>query len=452
MKIIIVGCGMIGQTLAVQLSEEGNDITVIDIDAEVVRELTSNYDIMGVVGNGATRTVLKEAGVDETDLLIAVTESDELNLLCCTIAKRSSRCKAIARVINPIYHSEAEYLRNELGLAMVINPEFAAAEEIARILRFPSASKIETFSNGRVELVKFRLPEHSKLVGMKVSDVVGTLGCDVMICTVERDGGDYITKGDFVFQAKDFITLIASPKKASDFFKKIDFKKTTIRSAIIIGATEIADYLCTLLRRSGISLKVVDKCSERCNELATRFENAIIINANEHNHQMLSEEGIDSSDAFIALTDHDEENILTSLFVKSQSKAKIITKISSPEYDEIARRLDLDASIYPKLITSDIITRFVRAMQNTHGSNIKTVYSVVNDKIEATEFVIGEGSPVLGIPLSQLEFKSKNILIAAILREKELILPRGGDKILVGDSVIVVSELLGIKDISDIIK
>ena len=452
MNIIIVGCGMVGQTLAVALAEEGNDITVIDTNAEVIREFTSNHDIMGIVGNGATRTVQKEAGVDGADLLIAVTDSDELNLLCCTIAKRAGKCKAIARVINPIYHSEADYLKNELGLAMVINPEFAAAEEIARILRFPAAAKIETFAHGRVELVKFRLPEHSKLVGMKVSDVVGTLGCDIMICTIERESGDYIAKGSLVFEEKDFITLIASPKNASDFFKKIDFKGTSIKDAVIIGATEIADYLCTLLSRSGISFKIIDRDLKSCETLAARLEDTVIINANERNHQVLTEEGVGKTDAFIALSDHDEENILTSLFVKSQGKAKIVTKISSPEYDEIAERLDLDTAIYPKLITSDLIARFVRSLQNTQGSNVETVYSIVKGKIEAAEFIIGEGSPVLDTPISNLPFKNKNILIAAILRDRKLILPRGADRILAQDSVIVVSDMLGAKDISDIIK
>ena len=221
MNIMIVGCGKVGQTLAEQLNEEGNNITVVDTRTEAVNSLTTRLDIMGFVGNGATHTVQMEAGIDKTDLLIAVTGSDELNLLCCLIAKKARDCQTIARVKNPAYSSEADYLKNELGLAMVINPEHAAAAEIARVLRFPSAIKIDTFAGGRVELLKYRLPEGSRLAGMAVKDVVAKLGCDVLVCTVERGDDAFIANGNFVFAEKDIISVIASPKNAADFFRTI---------------------------------------------------------------------------------------------------------------------------------------------------------------------------------------------------------------------------------------
>ena len=258
MNIIIVGCGKVGSTLAEQLNEDGNNITVIDMNAAKVESITNRYDIMGIVGNGATHMVQQQAGIYDADLLIAVTGSDELNLLCCLIAKKAGNCQTIARVKNPDYSTEAPYLKNELGLAMVINPEYAAAAEIARVLRFPSAIKIDTFAKGRVELLKFRLPEKSRIVGMSVKEVVTKLHCDVLVCTAERGDDAYIANGDFVFEEKDVISIIASPKNADDFFRKIDYKMHSVKDAMIAGGGEITHYLCDILHRSGISINLCE--------------------------------------------------------------------------------------------------------------------------------------------------------------------------------------------------
>ena len=252
MNIMIVGCGKVGQTLAEQLNEEGNNITVVDTNPETVSALSARLDVMGFVGNGATHTVQEEAGIHKTDLLIAVTGSDELNLLCCLIAKKARDCQTIARVKNPAYSSEAGYLKDELGLAMVINPEHAAAAEIARVLRFPSAIKIDTFAGGKVELLKYKLPEGSRLAGMAVKDVVAKLGCDVLVCTVERGDEAYIADGNFVFAEKDIISVVASPKNAADFFRTIGYKTKAVKDVMVIGGGEIAQYLCRILHRSGV--------------------------------------------------------------------------------------------------------------------------------------------------------------------------------------------------------
>ncbi len=451
MNIIIVGCGRVGQTLAEQLNEEGNNITVIDISSESVNDVASRYDVMGVVGNGATHTVLKEAGIDSTDLLIAVTGSDELNLLCCLIAKRGSGCQTIAKVKNPIYSAESPYFKDELGLAMVINPEYAAAEEIARVLRFPSALKIDTFAKGRVELLKFRLPEGSPLVGMSVKDTVIKLHCDILVCTVERGEEAFIANGDFVFEGKDIISIIASPKNAQDFFKKIDYKTHAVKNVMIVGGGDTTHYLCDILERSGISIKVVEKNFARCEELADKWRNVSVIHGDASDKEILIEEGVESVGAFVALTGLDEENILLSLYAKSVGDAKLVTKINRVDYDGVVGHLDLDSTVYPKSITSDLIVRYARAMKNTVGSNVETLYNFIKGKVEASEFIVRENSPITGTPLYQLKFK-KNVLIAAILRGDTVLIPRGHDMILPGDAVVIVSGVMALHDICDVLE
>ncbi len=451
MNIIIVGCGRVGETLAGQLNEKGNNVTVVDVNAERVSAVAAKCDVMGIVGNGATHTVQREAGVDTADLLIAVTGSDELNLLCCLIAKKSGECRTIARVKNPIYSAEAQYFKDELGLAMVINPEFATAQEIARVLRFPSAMKIDTFARGRVELVKFRLPESSELVGMTVKDVVVKLKCDILVCTVERGDEAYIANGDFAFEAKDVISIIASPKNAQDFFKKIGYKSNSVKSVIVAGGGDTAHYLCDVLQKSGIFIKIVEEDPARCDALTGKWSDVAVICADTSDKQVLLEEGIENVGAFVAMTAKDEENILLSLYAKSLGDAKLITKINRVDYDDVIRHLDLDSTVYPESITSDIIVRYARAMKNTMGSNVETMYNVIKGKVEASEFTVKENSTITGTPLSQLKFK-ENVLIAAILRGKKVIIPRGYDVILPGDAVVIVSGIMALNDICDVLR
>lgn len=451
MDIIIVGCGKVGQTLAVQLNNDGNNITVIDLSAGKVNEVISRHDIMGVVGNGATHLIQQEAGIEKADLLIAVTGSDELNLLCCLIAKKEGNCQTIARVRNPQYSSEARFLKDELGLAMIINPEYASAAEIARVLRFPSAIKIDTFAKGRVELIKFRLPEGSPIINMAVKEVIAKLKCDVLICTIERDGEAYIANGDFVFREKDIISVVASPRKANDFFNKIKYKMRSVRDVIIVGGGEITHYLADILLRSDIAVKVIEKDLKTCEEMCTTLPDVTVINGDAVDQEILLEEGLENADGFVALTNLDEENILLSLFAKNKSKCKLITKINRIDFDDVVNQLDLDTIIYPKHLTAESIVRYVRAMKNTIGSNVETLYSVIKDKVEAAEFIVRDKSPIVGVPLSELKFK-KNVLVAAILRDKKVIIPRGHDVFMPGDAVVIVSEIMALHDITDVLK
>lgn len=451
MDIIVVGCGKVGQTLAVQLANDGNNITVIDLSAAKVNEVTGRHDIMGYVGNGATHAVQQAAGIEKAQLLIAVTGSDELNLLCCLIAKKAGNCQTIARVRSPEYSTEAPFLKDELGLAMIINPEYASAAEIARILRFPSAIKIDTFARGRVELVKFRLPEKSPIVNMAVKDVISSLKCDVLICTIERDGEAFIANGDFVFKEKDVISIVASPRKANDFFNKIKYKTRSVRDVMIVGGGEISHYLSDMLVRSDISVKIIEKDQEKCEEMCANLPEVTVINGDAVDQEILLEEGLENADAFVALTNLDEENILLSLFARNKSKCKLITKINRIDFDEVVDNLDLDTIIYPKHITSEITVRYVRAMKNTIGSNVETLYSVIKDKVEAAEFIVRENSPIINIPLCDMKFKD-NVLAAAIIRDRKVIIPRGHDVFMPGDNVVIVSEIMALNDITDVLK
>ena len=451
MNIIIVGCGKVGEALAAQLNKEGNDVTIIDENAEKVRAIANKLDIMGVIGNGASRATQKDAGIDNTDLLIAVTGTDEVNLLCCLVAKKSAGCQTIARLKNPEYNTDAPYFKDELGLAMVINPEEAAAKEIARILRFPSAIKIESFAKGQVELLTFKIPEGSRLIGMSIKEVAMKYKTNVTFCTIERDNEVYIANGNFVFEEKDAVSFIASSKSALDFFASINHKIQPIKDALIVGGGELTHYLCSLLDKSGISVKVIEKKQERCNYLAAEFDRATIINGDPADEDTLREEGISRASAFVALTGLDEENILLSLFAKKSGSRKVITRINKIEYDDIVNHLDLDSIVYPKNITADMIISYVRAVNNTRGSNIETLYKIVKGKAEAAEFIVGEGSPVIGKPLSELSFK-QNVLVASIGRGSTRITPRGQSVIEAGDSVIVVTKGIVLGDISDILK
>lgn len=451
MNILVVGCGKVGQAIVELLSDEGDNITVIDIDEKKVNETSQKYDIMGVVGNGATHSIQMEAGIEHTELMIAVTGSDELNLLCCLVAKKASKCKTIARVRNPEYNKDTPYLQEELRLAMVINPEFAAASEIARVIRFPSAVKIDTFAKEKLELLKFKLPNNSILTDYSVKEISTKLKCDVLVCMIERGDEAIIPGGDMNFQNGDMISIAAAPQNVNHFFKKINYHSNQVKNVMIAGGGNIAYYLSKILFKSGIAVKIIEKNERRCEELCVDLPKANIIYGDASENEVLLEEGIDNTGAFVALTNLDEENILLSLFAHSRMNGKIITKVNRIEYDEIIRKLDLDSIVNPKHITAECIVSFVRAMKNSMGSNVETLYSLSKGKVEAAEFVIREKSPILNIMLQQLKFKP-NVLIACIVRDNKVIIPRGQDVIQLGDSVIVVSRHLRLHDICDILE
>ena len=451
MKIIIVGCGKVGATLAEQLNNEHHDIMLIDKSADVINSITERIDVMGVVGNGAVYKVQMEAGIQETDLLIATTNSDELNMLCCLIAKKAGDCHTIARIRNPEYHSEINYIREELGLSLAINPEMAAAMEIARLLRFPSAIKIDTFAKGRIEILKFLVPDHSILHNMKVREVLSKLHCNVLICAIEHGSEVIIPSGDSVMVAGDKISFIASPAEANEFFKQAGIDNNTIRTAMFVGGGKITYYVAKLLESTKINVKILEQNMERCNELSELLPKAMVIHGDASNQELLLQEGIGQIDAFASLTGFDEENIMLSLYAASQSKAKLITKVNRIAFENVIDSMNLGSVIYPKLITSETILQYVRAMQNSMGSNVETLYKIVADRAEALEFRVANEPSIVGISLEKLELKN-NLLVAFINRNGKFISPRGKDTLEEGDRVIVVTTVTGLNDLKDILR
>lgn len=452
MNIIIVGCGKVGQKLIERLSnEEEHNITAIDIDHNVIVDTTGKYDVLGVTGGGTNIDVLNEAGIENADLLIAVTGSDEFNLLTCLVAKKAGHAKMIARVRKPEYSKQVHMFKEDLGLAMIINTEQASANEIARSLRFPSAIQIDTFAKGRVEILKFRVQEKSVLDNMKVVDITQKLSCDILVCGVEREEQVFIPDGNFVIKSGDLVSIVASYKNGADFFKKIGVKTNHVRDTIIVGGGPISYYLAHQLLNNGIQVKIIEQNLDKCNALCEKLPKATIINGDGTDNRLLLEEGIELAESFVALTNIDEENILLSLFAKSKTKGKLVTKINRIAYDEVICNLDLDTIIYPKNIAAEYIVRFVRAMNNSFGSNIETMHYILDGKAEALEFKVNHDSPIYGIPLEKLKLK-KNIIIATITHEGKAFIPRGRDVISKGDNVIVVTTHTGFKDIEDILE
>lgn len=453
MNIIILGCGKVGMKLVERFSlEEGHNITVVDQRYSAIENVLNDYDVMGVVGNGLSAETLNDAGIEKADMLIAVTGSDEMNLLACLMAKKYGKsCKSIPRVRKPEYSKSFMMFKDDLSLAMVLNPEYAAASEIARLLRFPSAIQIDTFAKGRVEILKFEIEEDSVLNNIKIMDIVAKLGCDILVCGVERDGSAYIPGGDFVLKKGDFISIIASIQSAAQFFKKIGIKTDRVKDTMIVGGGDIAFYLATMLIQHGIGVKIIEQNPQRCEELCQLLPKATIINGDGTDKRLLLEEGLEYAESFVSLTNIDEENVLLSLYAKSISKAKIVTKINRIAYDEVIDNLNLDAVIYPKNISADYILRFMRAKKNSIGSNIETLHLILDGKAEALEFRIKNDCPVANIRIDHLKLK-KNLLIACITRNGKVMIPRGRDTILPGDAVIVVTLKSGFKDIEDILE
>jgi trk system potassium uptake protein TrkA len=450
MKIIVVGCGKVGATIAAELNQEGHDITVIDQDHEVLKTITESIDVMSVEGNGAIYKVQMEADIKNADLLIATTNSDELNILCCLIAKKAGNCHTIARIRNPEYAEEVSHIREELNLSLAINPELAAAREIARLLQFPSAIKIDTFAKGRVEIMKFQIPQHSILHNMKVYEVMPKTRCKVLMCVVERGDQVVIPNGNFQLCSGDRVSFIGSPSESNKFFREVGIVNNSAKSVMMIGGSKITYYLAKMLEDSPIKITIIERKQENCDFLSKELTHAMIIHGDASDQQLLMEEGLRQTEAFAALTGFDEENIMLSLYAARQTKAKLITKVNRISFEEVINSLDLGSVINPKLITADLILQYVRAMQNSLGSNVETLYKLSNH-VEALEFRVGKDFPMAGVPLEKMSLKP-NLIVACINRNGRIITPGGKDTIEAKDTVIIVTTNTGLNDLKDILK
>lgn len=451
MKIIIVGCGKVGTTLAEHLYKEGHDITIIDKHSEKLKTIADRIDVLGVEGNGASVAVQKEADVKKADLLIATTNSDELNMLCCLIAKKAGNCHTIARIRDPEYYSEVRYIREELNLSMVINPEQTAAAEIARIIKFPSAVKIDTFARGRVELIKLIISKDTPLDGLKLTEMDSKLHCKVLICVVERGEEVIIPHGDFALCAGDKIYFIAPHASVLTFLKASGANiSNNIRSLMLIGGGKMSYYVAKRLSDTNVAIKIIEKEIDRCNELSEALPKAVIINGDGTDQQLLEEEGIGEVDAVGSFTGIDEENILLSLYASGKTKAKLLTKINRITFEDVITNMNLGSIINPTAVTADSIVRYVRAMDNSKGSNVETLYKIAGGKAEALEFRVSGQSRVSGKPLSELNIK-QSVIIASITKAGKATTPNGQSIIEPGDSVVVVSAETGLDDLEDIL-
>ena len=408
---------------------------------------------MGIIGNGASHEVLEEAGVASADLFIAVTESDELNLLCCTIAKQfNKKLATIARVRNPDYGKEIPYLRSKLSLEMIINPEYEAAVEAARILYLPAAISINSFAHGSAEIVKIKIPEGNVLHGKTVAYLGSNFTNDLVIVGVERGNEVTIPNGAFELSAGDIISFVATRKVCHSFLKSIGFNTKSVGSTILIGGGKSAFYLADQLIKTGIYVKIIEKDLARCEELSELLPKATIINGDGINEALLEETGIRDVDSVVAMTGIDEENIMLSLFARQISKGiKSVTKINKISFTDVINRLDLGSVIYPKHITAEAIISYARARQASIGSNVEVMYHLFDERAEAIEFKVMEHSDVTDKQLKDLKLKS-NTLVSFINRAGKIIIPKGNDTIEVGDSVMIVSKNKGFTALTDILR
>ena len=450
MKIVIIGCGKVGTSIARELNAENHDITVVDNDRKAVARLSETLDVMGVEGNGATYEALAEAGAETADLVIAATARDEVNLYACLMARSAGVPHTIARVRSPEYTDDLYRVKDQLRLSMSINPELTEAIEISRLLRFSGALEIDSFAKGAVELIKVLVPAGSPINGKRISQI-DTLNGRIRLCTVERGSKVYIANGDTEIQAGDKVTVVAKPEIASRFFKKSGINIGRSKDVFLLGGGKVSFYLAQRLLKAGANVRIIERNLERCQELAEALHDAMIIHGDCMDQELLLSEGIENADGVAALMDYDEENILISLYIKEVSKAKIITKINNESFDNIIENLGLECVINPKTLTGEYIARYIRAMQNSLGSNVETLYRLHEDRVEALEFRAKQSSKVIDTPLSDLNLKN-DLQIICINRDGKIILPQGGDSIKAGDSVVVITKHKGLSDLNDIVK
>lgn len=453
MKIIVGGCGNIGENLLQSLVGEGHDVVVLDSSAEVITEITNIYDVMGVCGNAADYETLESAGIKQAELFIAATGSDELNMLSCFLAKRMGAGHTIARIRNPEYNDASlGFMKHELGLAMSINPEALAARELFDILKLPSAAKVDTFSGRSLEIIELKIKEGSPLDGITLKELRATYKAKVLVCTVQRGEEAYIPGGDFLLKAGDKIGITASHTEIGNFLRRVGLMQKQAKKVMLLGGGRTSYYLAKMLTAGGSSVKIIEPDHALASELSQTLDGVVIINGECTNQELLLEEGLESADAFVALTENDEANILISIFAESQNVPKIITQVSRHGMGKMATRLGIDTTISPKKIVSDVLIQYARALENSLGSsNIETLYKLMDGKVEALEFNVRQHSKVTDIPLKDLSLKP-GTLIAGIIRGRKTIVPGGLDIIAQGDRVIVLSSGERLSDLTDIVK
>jgi len=452
MKIIIAGCGKVGQSLAERLSNAGHEVTVIDKSYESITSVTNTIDVMGYQGDCTSIYCQKEAGIKDADLLIAVTDNDEINMLACLIAKKTGSCHTIARIRSPQYTDEIGYLKEELGLSMSINPEMVAADEMVRHIQIPSALEVDTFAKGKISLIGIKIPENSVLDDLRVKDLYSKVGAEALICVAEHDGKVTIPNGDHLLHSGDKISVTLSMGEINHFLNKIGIKAKKIKDVMIAGGGTIGYYLAKKLLDMRINVKIIDRDEKRCEELAELLPKAMIICGDATEKSLLFQESVEDMDAVCGLLHSDEANILLSLYLnKLNPDIKVITRVHRNSYEDIVNELPVGNKVSTKDITADYIARYVRSMQNSIGSEVESLYRIMDGRVEALELSVGEDFAWTGIELRNLKLID-NTLICRINRHGRIIRPAGKDTLEKGDSVVLVTSNKNINGIKEIIK
>lgn len=450
MNIIIVGSGKVGSHIAEQLVKEKHDVTIIDHNEDILRRLSETLDIMTIKGNGISSSVLSEASVSTADLIIAATSEDEVNMVCCLTAKKMGAKYAIARIRTPEYTESIVEIKENLKIDMIINPEQATAVEISRLLRFPSATNIDTFCRGRIELMGFRLQEGDFICGKSLMDLPASVKkLQLLFCVADRNGDVCIPKGSFVPMPGDKLYIIGHPSSFDKFFKLLGRYTPKVKKVFVIGGGKVGNYLFDQMTKMKIKLKVIEKKREQCISISEHFPDAMVINGDGSDQELLDSENLNSYDAFVALTDRDEDNLIISLYASQHGVHKVVTKCNKQNYVGLAHSIGLDSVVSPKMITASHILHRVRGMQNSQGNVMNSLHQIADGEAEAIEFTATKRTKHLGKPLKDLKIKP-NILVAVIVRGKEIIIPEGNTHLQVGDSVIIINRGDVILDINDI--
>jgi len=438
MNIIIVGDGKVGRALTEQLSREGHNLTVIDSDVSALEKSLELYDVMVLEGNGASLMVLREARADTADLFISATSSDEVNMLACIMAKKMGAKNTIARIRNPEYAEQVSLLQDELGFSMSINPELSTAKEIYNILQFPSFLHRDSIVKGKAEIVELKISEGSKLCGLPLRKLYRILSVKVLICAVERDSKAFIPGGDFVLCAGDKIHVTAESRKLAKVIHDFGLKPDKVKNTIIIGGSRIAYHLSKMLTASGIAVKIIEKNSKRCMELAAQLPEVMIIEGDGSNQRLLLQEGIENADAVVTLTSMDEENVFLSLYASHMGVLHVLTKVNQTEYADIVETVGIESVVSPRWICATEVAEYVRAMANAGDSSVVAMHELVDGKVQALEFRAGAGTKYLETELSEMPIK-KNVLIVCIYRKGKAMIPDGKTRIKKGDNVVIVA-------------
>jgi trk system potassium uptake protein TrkA len=450
MKIIIIGDGKVGHSLAEHLSQENHDVTIIDKNPEALRKASEALDVMCIQGNGVSTKVMLEAGVKNADLLIAATSSDEMNMVCALTGRKLGAGHTIARIRDPEYADELSVLKTELGLDLVINPEQAAAREIARLLRFPSAADIEHFAKGRIEFVEIAATHDMPIIGIPLKNLAGKYFSNILIGVVKRGTEVIIPNGDFKIATDDRLNIIGRPNDVFAFCKQMGKCTQKIKKVMVVGGGMIAHYLAMNLKLNDIKVKIIEMNRERSIELAEILPDTLVINGDGTDKTLLDSENLSEMDAFIALTGRDEENLISAMMAKQSGVKKVIVKTTRIDNPVLFHDLGVDSVVSPKLITTNYILKYVRGLSNAMGNPAETVYKIVDGEAEVLEFVANKTIKFLNTPLKDLKLL-KGIIIGAIARKNDIIIPHGDDMIKQGDNVIVISIDKRITDFNEVI-